>query len=300
MTMIGEKELQLLDKLAVAEVDRFRLFLESHHENSLELNDGTVSYLSCGTGSRTLLTFAGGWGGTELAYDFVLSFESRNRVLVIDISAFADPDAMAQGITLIVEREKAEQLVVVGQSLAGIIGQSYFRRHFDKIDGLILTNTPSPRSERSKKWAPALFRMMPMALLKQLLWRKMTRLGHFSEAIPPDVLERRKFAMALMGCMVKGYWTKKGMHNILRLVMTFNERDGYTRDSFPGWRGKVLVVTSPDDPYYSDVEKLLNNLPNSEKHEFPGGFGHTAPMIFRGEYVALIQRFIHRLGGGAA
>ncbi|MBN2433532.1 MAG: alpha/beta hydrolase [Acidobacteria bacterium] len=298
--MMGEKDLQMLGRVSPAEGARFRLYLESHPVKSLEMNDRTITYLSCGAGRWTLLTFAGGWGGTELAYDFVLGFEDRNRVLVIDIGVFAEPDEMADGINRVLEREKAGSLVVVGQSLAGIIGQAYFRRHFDKVDGLILTNTLSLRPEHSRRWALALLAILPMSLLKKLLRRKMTRLGDFREALPPDVRARRQFATALLGCMAEGYWTKKGLFNVLKLVMATNARDGYTRDSFPGWQGEALVVTSPDDPYYPDAGRLLETLPNARKHEFPGGYGHTAPMIFRDEYHALIQQFIDGLGGGTA
>ncbi len=293
--MIKEKDLQSLEKVSATEAARFRRFLESHREAVVELNGKSVPYRSGGQGGRTLLTFAGGWGGTELAYDLALSFSVRNRVLVIDISAFDDPDQMAGGILAVIEREKAGQLVVVGQSLAGIIGQSFFRRHYPRIDGLVLTNTLWPRPERSKKWVAMLFAMLPLTLLKLLLRRKMTRLAAVEKAMPPEVQERRKFAMALLGCMVDGYWSKKGMNNVLRLAFAFNERDGYAADSFPGWQGRALVVTSPDDPCYADAGFLMKSLPNSQKHEFPSGFGHMAPQIFRDEYFALIQAFIDRL-----
>jgi len=295
---MGERELQYLDRVSPAEAARFRRYLESHHEISLEVNDRRITYLSCGTGRWTLLTFAGGWGGTELAYDFVLGFESRHRVLVVDVGVFGEPEDMAGGIDRVLEQEGIGPLVVVGQSLAGIIAQAYFRRNFVKVDGLILTHTLAPRPESNRKWAPALFALLPMSLLKKLLRRKMTRLGDVDLAVPPAVRERRQFATALLGCMADGYWTKEGLLNVLRMVMAINAGDGYTRDSFPGWQGKALVVTSPDDPYYSDAGRLLETLPNSRKHELPGGYGHMAPMILRDDYHALIQNFINGLGGG--
>jgi pimeloyl-ACP methyl ester carboxylesterase len=293
--MLKEEDLQSLDKVSAAEAARFRRFLESYRETTVELNGKNIPYRTGGQGRRTLLTFAGGWGGTELAFDLALGLSGRNRVLVIDISAFDDPDEMARGVLSVIEREKAGQLVVVGQSLAGIIGQSFFRRHYPRIDGLVLTNTLWPRPERSKKWAAMLFAMLPLALLKRLLRRKMSRLSAIEKAMPPEVQERRKFAMALLGCMVDGYWSKKGMNNVLRLALAFNERDGYAADSFPGWQGRALVVTSPDDPYYADAGLLMNSLPNAQKHEFPSGFGHMAPQVFRDEYFGLIQAFIDRL-----
>jgi pimeloyl-ACP methyl ester carboxylesterase len=203
---------------------------------------------------------------------------------------------MRRGINQVLDAEHVDSVVVVGQSLSGIIAQSYFKRHFRRVDGLVLTNTLAPRKERSKKWVLALLKVFPLGLLKPLVRRKLTRLGEFHKEIAPDIQERRRFAMALIGCMIDSYWTKRNTLNILKLAFAFNERDGYTVKSFPGWTGRALIITSPDDPYYADAGLLMNNLPNSEKYEFPPGYGHTAPQIHRDVFHKIIQEFIDRLG----
>jgi pimeloyl-ACP methyl ester carboxylesterase len=202
---------------------------------------------------------------------------------------------MGRGINRVLDAEHVGHVVVMGQSLAGIIAQSYFKRHFRRVDGLVLTNTLSPRKERSKRWALALLKVIPLRFLKPLVRRRLTRLGEFRKEIPPEILERRKFAMALIGCMIDSYWTKRNTLNILKLAFAFNERDGYTAESFPGWKGGALIITSPDDPYYRDAGLLLNNLPNAEKYEFATGYGHTAPQIYREVFHKVIQDFVDRL-----
>ncbi|MGB7295756.1 MAG: alpha/beta hydrolase [Candidatus Aminicenantales bacterium] len=293
--MIDEIALEVLRKVSPVEFERFEAFLVSHQERRLEDGGKMIPYYACGTGRTTLLTFAGGWGGIELAYETVLGFERQNRVVVVDVSAFDDPEDMGRGINRVLDAEHVDRVVVVGQSLSGIIGQSYFKRHFRRVDGLVLTNTPAPRKERSKKWALTMLKLLPLGWIKPLVRRKVTRLGEFQKEIPPDVLERRKFATALVSCMIDSYWTKRNTLNILKLAFAFNEQDEYTVDSFPGWMGKVLIVTSSDDPYYSDAGLLMNNLPNAEKFEFPSGFGHTAPQIHRDVFHKVIQEFIDRL-----
>jgi len=293
--MIDRNTLEFLRKVSPAESERFQAFLSSHEERRLEADGRTIPYYACGAGRKTLLTFAGGWGGIELAYETVLGFEPRNRVVVVDVSAFDDPETMGRGVNRVLDAEGVGRVVVVGQSLSGIIGQSYFKRHYRLVDGLVLTNTPAPRKERSKKWALLLLKLLPLGWLKPLIRRKMTRLGELKADLAPEVLERRRFAMALIGCMVDTYWTKKNMLNIFKLAFAFNERDGYSMDSFPGWRGKALIVTSPDDPYHQDVGLLLKNLPNAEKYEFPPGFGHMAPQIHRDLFHRVIQEFVDRL-----
>ncbi|OGD27046.1 MAG: hypothetical protein A2Y56_02345 [Candidatus Aminicenantes bacterium RBG_13_63_10] len=293
--MIQERDLKILEAISGTETARFRSFLESHPGKKVEINGKTIPYLACGSGRRTLLTFAGGWGGVELSYDFVLGFEDRNRVIVVDVSAFDDPAEMSRGIDAVLDRESAGRVVVFGQSLSGIIGQSYFKRRYDRADGLVLTNTPAPRKERSKKWALIVLKGIPLGLIKALVRKKMTRLAEFPQPIPAEVQERRKFVAGLLERMLFVYWTKKNILNILTLAFAFNEKDAYAGDSFPGWKGKVLVVTSPDDPYHPDAELLMKNLPGAELVEFPSGFGHLAPQIHRDEFYGRIQRFIDGL-----
>jgi pimeloyl-ACP methyl ester carboxylesterase len=293
--MIDQTSLDILRRASPAEYERFRAFLGSHEERRLETEGRALSYYACGRGRATLLTFAGGWGGVELAYETVLGFEARNRVVVIDVSPFDDPEDMSRGIDRVLDAEGVDRVVVAGQSLAGIIGQSYFKRNPSRVDGLVLTNTPAPRKERSKKWAVALFKVLPLGLLKPLIRRKATRLGEFRKEMPPEILERRTFAMALVGVMIDRYWTKTNILHIFKLALAFNEKDEYGPGSFPGWKGRALIITSPDDPYYADAALLMNSLPNAEKFEFPPGHGHTAPQIHRDLFHGVIQGFIDRL-----
>src|SRR4030042_3813260 len=139
--MRDEKSLEVLRKVSPAEFERFEAFLKSHQERRLEEGGKVIPYYSCGMGRMALLTFAGGWGGIELAYETILGFDRGNRVVVVDVSAFDDPDDMGRGINRVLDAEHVDRVVVVGQSLSGIIGQSYFKRHFRGEDGPVQTNT---------------------------------------------------------------------------------------------------------------------------------------------------------------
>jgi pimeloyl-ACP methyl ester carboxylesterase len=295
--MIDEKASRVLSEVSRREFERYRDFLSSHRKRLTEFRGKEIPYYSCGAGERVLLMFAGGWGGIELAYESILGFEGGNRVLVVDISGFDDPDEMSDGVNHVLDAEGAGRVVVVGQSFTGIIGQSYFVRQFRRVEGIVLTNTLSPKKERSRTWALFLLRVLPLGWLKPLIRRKVTRLGEFKEPLPPEIAERRRFAAALLGCMIDTYWAKKATMNVLKLVFAFNKQDEYSKDSFPGWKGKALVVTSPDDPYYPDAALILKNLPNAEKFEFPAGFGHTAPQIHRDRFHRIIQEFVDGLEG---
>jgi len=294
--MLDEKKLlESLEDAPEKELLRFKAFLEDHTLREFEGPEGAVSYYVCGEGPRTLMTFAGGWGGPQLLYDMILGFEGRNRVIVIDISTFNDPDAMTSGVNQVLDHEQLDKVVLIGQSASGITAQSYFKRSPGRVEGMVLTNTLAPRIERCKKWVLGLLQVIPLSLMKTLARKKLTKLGEFEKEVTPEVQERRRFAGALFGAMMDHYFTRRNITNMLKLAFAFNEKDAYVPGEFQGWQGHVLLVTSEDEPYHPDVELLRSGLPNTEVFLLPTGFKHVAPQIHRDAFQARIQAFIERL-----
>lgn len=294
------KLLKSLEGVSEKEFKRFKDFLEGHTLKELTSSKGAIPYCLCGQGPRTIMTFAGGWGGPQLLYDTILGFEGKNRMIVIDISPFDEPDAMSEGVNQVLDHEKIGQVVLIGQSASGITAQSYFKRNPDRVDGLVLTNTLAPRIERCKKWVLPLLQVFPISIMKALAKKKLSKLGEFEKEVPPEIQERRRFASALFGAMMDHYFTRQNITNMLKLAYAFNEKDGYTSGEFKNWQGKVLLITSEDDPYYPDVALLETGLPNTEVFKFPKGFKHVAPQIHRDEFHARIQSFIDSLSKPAS
>jgi pimeloyl-ACP methyl ester carboxylesterase len=290
--MIDPVEIKKIEHLDRREAERFRSFLETHVERSLSLGGKAVPYMVCGSGTETLLTFAGGWGGVDLAYDLILGLEGRNRVAVIDISVFDDPDELTRGIDLVCEREGIVRPVLFGQSFSGIPAQVYFRRRFERAGGLILVNTLIPRPERSKPWALALIKILPLGLFKSLARKKTTKLSELKREIPPEVNQRRKFAAGLLGRMIDTYWSRANLLNVLKIAFAFNKEGAPSPDLFAGWPGRVLVVTSEDEPYHPDAGLMMKAYPRTEMVKLPTGYGHTAPQILRDEFLGIVQKFL--------
>ena len=183
--MLDEKKLiRSLEGISEKELTRFRNFMESHPLKHMEYAGRSIEYMICGQGSKVILTFAGGWGPPYIAYDTILGFEKTNRIVSIEISPFSDPDSMCQGVDSILQTEKLDHVILLGQSFSGIIAQIYFRTRFKRIDGMVLTNTLAPKAERCKKWALVLFRLLPLSLFKPLIKKKMGKLSKFEKPPP--------------------------------------------------------------------------------------------------------------------
>jgi pimeloyl-ACP methyl ester carboxylesterase len=296
VVMIESPEwLDALENVSASETARFVKFLATHTVQIVSVDDASMSYCICGEGAQTILTFAGGLGGIEVLYETILGFEERNRIIVVDISPFDDPDDLCRAVNLILDREDIERVVVMGQSLSGILAQLYFRRQPDRAEGLVLTNTPAPKIERSRKWVMFLFNLLPFVLLKPMIRREFSRLGHVEQELPPDIRNRRLFAQAMLSKILDRSFTRERIGRILKLVQRFNEEGGYGVDEFNTWPGRVLLISSEDDPYHEDAVILSSTLPSVELFTLPRGFGHTAPQIHWEEFRSVVQNFLDRL-----
>lgn len=277
------------------EFARFRAFLDTHAERELRFEGHPIGYCDCGSGRHTILLLAGGWGGIELSYETLLALEGDHRLIAVDISAFGDPDAMTRGIDAVLDACGAERVVLMGQSLGGMLAQLYFRRRSDRVSGLILTQTLAPDRSRCRRGARLLMSSIPLPLFRLLIRRKMRRLGKTEQAVPPEIERRRAFAGALLVHTTSRALTRPRLRRILQLVWAFNEAGAYATPAFPDWPGQCLVVASPDDPNHADALLLATSLPSARQAALPSGYGHLAPQMYPAEYHALVRTFIAQL-----
>lgn len=293
--MLDEKKLfRALEGISDEELNTFREFMQSHSLQHLDFEKRRVDYMRCGSGAETILTFAGGWGPPQLIYETALGFEGDYRLVVVDISPFAEPESMCRAVDKVLEKERVDKVILLGQSFTGIIAQIYFRSRYKRVKDVVLTNTPAPKKERCKKWALFLLRRLPLSMFKPLIKKKLARLSKFDIEITEEAEKRMRFRAALMMGIMDQYFTPKVMRNALSLAFVFNQAGAYKREEFTGWKGRVLLVTSEDESYYSDAQILADFLPGTEMFKLPVGCRHIAPLIYREQFQAGILSFLKR------
>jgi hypothetical protein len=80
------------------------------------------------------------------------------------------------------------------------------------------------------------------------------------------------------------------------MLFEFNEKDAAPIANLDRWPGKVLIVTSDDEPYREDVEILMSLYPHAELFSFAAGWRHAAPLVHREKFHSQIRDFL--LGNG--
>jgi pimeloyl-ACP methyl ester carboxylesterase len=280
------------DGVSKKELQRFQDFLAAHPIKHTDFKGKSIPYCICGEGQKTMLTFSGGHSGPWAVYSSVLAFKREFRMVVIDFSSCDNLDDFNQRVNHVLGMEGVDRVCVTGQSLSGMFAQSYFRRNVDRVEAMVLTNTPAPKKERNKKAALTIFRIVPSFLLKPLLKRSLGRLGKIEATISPEIEDRLRFRMALLRHDMDRMASKKTLLDLIRMLFEFNEKDSAPIENIERWPGKVLIVTSEDEPYREDVEFLMSHYPHTELYSFPAGFRHAAPLIQMEKFQSLIRDFL--------
>ena len=289
--MIDERSIKkYYADVSQAELKRLQDFLETHEIRRINVEGKYIKYYSCGKGAQTILTFSGGHSGLETVYETVLGFENDYRMVVVDISLFKGLTEFSQGVNKVLEREGVDRVFVIGQSLSGMYSQIYFKRNYDIVDAMVLTNTFAPSQKKSKKWALILLRLFPFFLLKAIFKQKIRKWTPVAE-IPTEAKERMQFKTAFMNQVVDQQFSKGFLMNAANVAFQFHKDDEYTIENFKDWKGKVLIISSKDDPCYKDLDILRKHLPNTELFLFPEGYRHMAPMVFRDEFHNRMKAF---------
>ena len=184
---------------------------------------------------------------------------------------------------------------IIGEN-TDMFAQAYFRRNMDRVEAMVLTNTLAPKLERNKKAALTIFRICPAFLLKPLIKRSLARVGKIDADVSPEVAERLAFRMALLRHDLDRMASKQTILDLVGMLFEFNEKDAAPMANVDQWPGKVLIVTSEDEPYREDVKILMTLYPHTELFSFPAGWRHAAPLVHKEKFQSLIRDFL--LGNG--
>jgi len=277
------------------ELKKFQHFLKTHTLKKIDSNGQSIKYYSSGKGEKTILLTPGGMGilPPEYGFRYILKLEKDYKVIAPEIPDAKSLDEFSNILNLILENEGIGKLVMMGSSGGGIFSQPYFIRNFNRVEAMILTNALGPKKERNKKLGFILLRLSPSFLLKSLLKKEGNKLALAD--IPLEVKEKIGFSMALFNEMISKRFNKELLLSQMKLFFEFNEKENYKLEDFKQWKGKVLIITSEDDPGFKDVDYLMRNLPNTELFTFPKGLKHMASIIQPDKYWGIIYKFLESL-----
>jgi pimeloyl-ACP methyl ester carboxylesterase len=267
--------------------ERLRAFRASYPNKSLTVAGAEWKYRICGAAPRTLLMLPGGELVNDMGFDLAAALVPRFRIVYPAYPRAESLDELADGIAAILDAEKIPRVTVLGASFGGAVAQCMVRRHPDRIERLILSNTgvPLARLVRGRRVANGVLASIPWVLLRGLLARSMMKLMRAPAG-------ETRFWRAYLKDLFETQLTKPAVMANLRIQLDYHLRYRFAPGDLAAWPGKVFVIESDNDIFNADRRRAMRDTyPQAPVYTFHGA-GHAPAFSRTSEYLEVLGRFL--------
>lgn len=287
MATASKRLAKIYRDVPAADLEAFQRFRKENPLRTAEIGGRTWSYLSGGSGDRTLLFLPGAQGIGEAVWGNIEHFAPRFRWIAPSYPPVPAMTELADGLAALLDREGISRVSVLGGSYGGFVAQVFVRRHPDRVDNLILSHTGPPTPgrgqviEKSLRWLPRL----PMFLLRLQYRKVMTGL------IPKR--PETALTLAQLEEIIAIHLTKESMINGYRRVVDYDQNHRFTPGDLDGWPGRLLLLLGDNDPATPGPvrERMKALYPGADVRIFEGT-GHAAGILKRDEYLQAMETFL--------
>lgn len=272
--------------------ERLLNFRAAHPYKRVTLDGVTWEYIAAGQGDETLLLLGGGLSVGEAAFDTVLRYAERYRVLSPSYPAVGAMGNLVDGLIKLLDTEGLTQAHVFGHSMGAAVAHVLVRRHPERVDKLALSGFGlyTERNARRAKLGLVMFKWMPDGYIRSVYMPKIRRmLGD----VNPD---ESTFLTAYFEELFALHHTKTsliGQFNLLADMIS--QADAYHVFESVERPGKVLFIAAEDDRGFTADERaaLISTYPGAQTHIFESG-GHWVGVVQREAYHAVLRDFLQK------
>jgi pimeloyl-ACP methyl ester carboxylesterase len=267
--------------------ERLRAFRASYPNQALPVSGVEWKYRICGAGPRTLLLLPGGEMVNDMGFDLVAALAPRFRIIYPAYPRARSLDDLADGVAAILAAGNIPPVSVLGASFGGAVAQCMVRRHPDRIERLILSNTGVPLAHlvRGRSIANAVLASIPWPVLRALMARSILKLLGAPAAELPFW---RGYAKELFATQVG----KPDVIANLAIQLDYHRRYRFAPEDLTGWPGKIFVIESDNDIFNAERRQALHDTyPQAPVYTFHGA-GQAPAFSRAGEYLEVLGRFL--------
>ncbi|HKO97819.1 MAG TPA: alpha/beta hydrolase [Pyrinomonadaceae bacterium] len=286
---------EIYSRVPADQVARLQEFRRTHSYKHLNVGAAEWQYISCGQGNQTLLLLPGALSVGESVFPLIACLEDDYRIIAPSYTLSLSMTELCAGIARILEAEGVDEAHVFGGSYGGLVAQYFVRQHPAKVRSLILSHTFVLTSKYAKPlWiAGKLFPAFPQRLLVPLLKARLNRilLSTLRAANHPET----QFWTAYLNEAIVSNQLREVFIHQSKSLLDLMGQPAFTSDDLSGWKGKILIIESIDDPAIAARDRafLKSVYPQAEVHTYTDA-GHASSILKRDEVVKLIKTWTRR------
>ena len=284
---------EIYARVPADQVARLKEFRLTHPYKQQTVGDTKWEYIACGRGEQTIVLLPGALSVGESTFPLITTFENEYRVIAPSYALSLTMSGLCDGLARILETEGVTQAHVFGGSYGGLVAQYFVRRHPAKVCSLILSHTflLTPKFEKPLRIAGKLFPAFPRSLFVPLLKLRLNKmlLSTLRARKHPEFELWRAY---LNEAIASDLFKEVVIHQN-RCLLDLARQPQFTSDDLKGWRGKILIIDSEDDPAIpaKDRELLRNTYPQAQVHTFRDA-GHASSILKREEVLSIVRSFL--------
>ena len=245
-------------------------------------------YYAVGQGA-SVVWLTGGLRRSAYGYAFLERLARSHRVIALDYPPVMTFHEMAEGFDAILRAEGITHFHLGGQSYGGLLAQGYLAMHPDSIDRLLLSSTGP--GDYGRPWVLVDYLGIALVRLLPERWVKRMLAGGLSKVISVPEGEREAWQAALEHILTHDL-TRQDVVSHFAVAADMIRLQLMTPQAYTAWHGRVVVLTSANDPTQSPAdipryERLLGRRPEVLDM---GSRGHTAALVDPEAYVEMVER----------
>ena len=250
---------------------------------SYDYNGQKWNYLLTGEGKETILFLHGMGGAYDIWWQQINAFKNDYRIVSVTYPPVSNLAEMGKAVIEILDKNKIDQINIVGTSLGGYFAQYLLATYPNRIKKIVFGNTfpPNELLEKQNAKAAAVLKVVPEWLM-MYLWRQ----GLYEKVIPAaqnDALTKATLLEMSYGKMSRAQYVSR--YNCV--IDKFQVAD-VQQNKTP-----ILIFEADNDPLVPLElrEKLKQIYSNAEVHAFHNK-GHFPYLNSPDEYNQTLKAFL--------
>ncbi len=245
-------------------------------------------YYRLGAGPA-VLWLTGGLRRAAIGSEFLERLAAQHAVIAPDYSPVLTVAEFVAALNANLQAESVGCTALVGQSYGGMLAQAYLAHRPDAIERIVLSSTGP--ADYARGWLAVeavliwLAKVLPQNILKELVGFGLARL---TRQLPAH---KRHEAAHLLRRIVREQVNRADVFSHFAVAADLIRTQIVTSGAFPGWGGRVVMLTAENDPTQSskDFPRYQRLFGRRAELIGLGQLGHAAALTDPEAYADLVE-----------